>query len=68
MEFGDGLAGVRQALLVGVGVGLRDLVGDRALQVFRRAEAERARVADVEFDQGASLQLQFCLLYTSRCV
>ena len=34
------------------------LVGDRALQVLRRAEAERARVADVELDQLAALGLQ----------
>ncbi len=59
MEGGDRLARFRQALLVGVGIGAGDVVGDRALQVFRRAEAEGAGVADVELDQGAALGLQF---------
>ena len=59
VEGGDRLARLRQALLVGVGIGVGDVVGDRALQVFRRAEPEGAGVADVELDQGAALGLQF---------
>ena len=59
VEGGDGLARFRQALLVGIGIGARDAVGDRLLQVFRRAEAEGARVADVELDQAAPLAFQF---------
>src|SRR5690606_39717116 len=33
--------------------------GNRALQVLRRAEAERAGIADVELDQLAAAGLQF---------
>ena len=58
VEGGDGFAGGRQALLVGVRVGVGDVVGDGALQVFRRAEPERARVADVELDQRPALAFQ----------
>ena len=36
-----------------------DVVGDRALHVFRRAEAEGAGIADVELDQRMSLRLEF---------
>jgi hypothetical protein len=59
VEGGDRLARFRQALLVGVGIGAGDVVGDRALQVFRGAETEGAGVADIELDQGAALGLQF---------
>ena len=59
VEGGDGLARFRQALLVGVGIGVGDVVGDRALQVVRRTEAEGTRVADVELDQAAALAFQF---------
>ena len=58
MERGDRFARGRQALLVRVGIGVGDVVGDRALQVLRRAETEGARVADVELDQLAALGLQ----------
>ena len=58
MEFGDRFARGGQALLVRVGIGEGDAVGDRALQVFRRTEAERARIADVELHERAALGLQ----------
>jgi hypothetical protein len=41
VEGGDGLARGRQALLVGVGIGLLDALGDRALQVFRARGSRR---------------------------
>ena len=56
---GDRLARLGQALLVGVGVGAVDVVGDRALQVLRGAEPEGPRVADVELDQRTALGLEF---------
>jgi hypothetical protein len=59
VEGGDGLARFRQALLVGIGIGIGDVVCDRALQVIRGTETEGARVADVELDQAASLAFQF---------
>src|SRR3546814_10073491 len=59
VEGGDRIARGRQALLVGVGVGVGDAVGDRTLQVPGRAEPERAGVADVELDQGPALRLEF---------
>src|SRR5690606_23322812 len=55
---GQRLARGRQAQLVGVRVGVVDVADDRLLQVLRRAEAERARVADVELDQLASCCLE----------
>ena len=58
MVGGNGFARRGQALLVGVGIGVVDAFGDRALQVFRRTEAERARVADVELDLLAPLGLE----------
>ena len=58
VERGDRFARLGQALLVGIGIGAGDVVGDRALQVLGRAEAERAGVADVELDQAAALGLQ----------
>src|SRR5690606_20075990 len=58
MEGGDRLARGRQTLLVGIGIGVGDAVGDRALQVRGRAEAERAGIADVELDQGPALGLE----------
>src|SRR3546814_7710475 len=58
VEGGDRIARGRQALLVGVGVGVGDAVGDRTLQVPGRAEPERAGVADVELDQGSALRLE----------
>src|SRR3546814_2624730 len=58
VERGDRLARGRQALLVGVGVGVGDAVGDRTLQVPGRAEPERTGVADVELDQGPALCLE----------
>src|SRR5690606_16841024 len=58
MEGGDRLARGGQALLVGVGIGAGDVVGDRALQVRRRAETEGARIADVELDQAATTGFQ----------
>src|SRR3546814_4809846 len=54
----DLIARGRQALLVGVGVGVGEAVGDRTLQVPGRAEPERAGVADVELDQGPALRLE----------
>jgi hypothetical protein len=51
MEVGDRLARRGQALLVRVRIGAGDVVGDGALQVFRRAEAEGPGVADVQLDQ-----------------
>ena len=59
MERGDRLARGRQSLLVRVRIGVLDLAGDRALQVFRRAESEGARVADIQLDQHAALVFQF---------
>src|SRR5690606_1306514 len=56
---GDRFARLGQALLVGVGIGAVDAIGDRPLQVFGRAEAERARVADVELDQLPALAFEF---------
>src|SRR5690606_39377153 len=41
------------------GIGAVDVIGDRPLQVFGRAEAERARVADVELDQLPALAFEF---------
>ncbi len=41
----------RQALLLGVGIGLRQVFGDGLLHVLGGAEAERTGVADVELDQ-----------------
>ena len=58
VEGGDRLAGLGQALLVGVRVGALDAVGDRALQVLGGAEAEGAGIADVELDQLPALALQ----------
>ena len=58
VERGDRLARLRQALLVGVGIGAGDVVGDGALQVLGRAEAEGAGIADVELDQGPTLAFQ----------
>ena len=55
---GDRIARRGQALLVRVRIGAAHVVGDRALQVFRRTETERARVADVELDQLLPLGLQ----------
>src|SRR5690606_14067412 len=52
------LARGRQAELVGVRIGVVDVPDDRLLQVLRRAETERARVADVELDQLASCRLE----------
>src|SRR3546814_4261615 len=43
IEAGDRLARLRQTLLVGVGIGAGDMVGDRALQMLRSAEPERDR-------------------------
>src|SRR5690606_16369093 len=45
-------------LLVRIGIGAGDVVGDRALQVRRRAETERPGIADVELDQAASAGFQ----------
>jgi hypothetical protein len=59
VEGGDRFARRRQALLVGVGVGFGDVVGDGALQMLRRAESEGARVADVQLDQLPALAFQF---------
>ena len=56
---GNRLACVRQALLVGVGIGAVHVIGNGMLQMGRGTEAETARVADVELDQRASLRLQF---------
>src|SRR5690606_10960765 len=56
---GHGLARGGQALLVRVGIGGRDAVGDGALQVLGRAETEGARVADVELDQRVAAGLEF---------
>src|SRR5690606_18784643 len=58
MEGGNRLARGGQALLMSVGIGAGDVVGDRALQVRRRAETEGARIADVELDQAASAGFQ----------
>src|SRR5690606_39506433 len=52
------LARGRQAELVGVRIGVVDVPDDRLLQVLRRPETERARVADVELDQLASRRLE----------
>ena len=41
------------------GIGARQVLRDRLLQVLRRPEAERARVADVELDQRDALGLEF---------
>ena len=41
---GDRIARRGQALLVRVRIGAAHVVGDRALQVFRRTETERARI------------------------
>ncbi|MNI30365.1 hypothetical protein D3C73_842110 [compost metagenome] len=55
---GDGFAGDRQALLVGVRIGAAHVIGDGALQMFRCTEAESAGIADVELDQLVALRFQ----------
>ena len=58
VERGDRLARGRQALLMGVRIGIGDVIGDGALQMFRRAESESTRVADVQLDQLPALTFQ----------
>jgi len=43
---------------VGVRIGAAHVIGDRALQMLGRPEAEVAGVADIELDQLAALGLQ----------